>query len=393
MKDHDQQATQSIHAGKSWNFQSEIPVNHRPIIQPIYQSALFRVADSTLEPIYGRYNNSPNHQALGERLAKIEGGEAGLITSSGMSAISMTLLSVLRQGDHLLLQSDLYGGSFAFVTQELPRLGISYDFVDGSDPGSWGAALRPNTKAFYFESLTNPLLRIAPFEEAIRFTRQHGLVSLIDNTMASPVNFRPLELGFDLSIHSATKYLNGHSDLIAGAVIGKRSWVEEIHLRLKRWGPSLSAQDAFLLERGLKTLVVRVAYQNQAALEVARFLESHSQVKRVYYPSLESHPDFELGKKYFRSGGFGSVLSFELKSGVEGAKKLFRALNLPVEAASFGGVEALISRPVTTSHAVVDREARARMGVTDGLIRLSLGLEGVSDLIKDLKKGLDSCPH
>jgi cystathionine beta-lyase/cystathionine gamma-synthase len=355
---------------------------------PIFQSAMFEYAGGGdyHDIRYIRLNNTPNHVALHRKLAALENAEAALVTASGMAAISTALLSVLSAGDHLLVQGSLYGGTHDFVTKDLPCFGISYDFVDGNDPASWRAKLRPNTRALYVETMSNPLLEIPDLEAVPRFCREHGLVSLIDNTFASPINFRPAEHGFDLSLHSATKYLNGHSDIVGGAVIGRADLVERVKRRLDHLGGSMDPHQCFLLHRGLKTLALRVRYQNESALKVAQFLAAHPRVAGVNYPGLPAHPQHQRACALF--DGFGGMLSFEVEGGLEAAERFIHATKLPVVAPSLGGVETLITRPATTSHAGMAPEDRRRLGITDSLIRVSIGIEATEDLIEDFGRAL-----
>jgi cystathionine beta-lyase/cystathionine gamma-synthase len=337
---------------------------------------------------YIRLNNTPNHVALHRKLAALENAEAAVVTASGMAAISTSLLTVLSSGDHLLAQDCLYGGTHDFITKDLPPFGISFDFINGDDPDSWKHKLRPNTKAIYVETMTNPLLQVADLNAVVGFGRAHGLVSLIDNTFASPVNFRPPEWGFDLSLHSCTKYLNGHSDIVAGAVIGRSDLIEKITHKLNHLGGSLDPHACFLLHRGLKTLAVRVRYQNESTLNIARFLEKHPAIEQINYPGLESHPSNERAHDLF--DGFSGVLSFELKGGIEAAGRFIRSLTLPILAPSLGGVETLITRPATTSHSGMSAEDRQALGISDSLIRVSVGIEATEDIIDDFQEALKS---
>ncbi len=379
---HEHLETKLIHAGEPE------PRISGAVNVPIFQSAMFEYAgEGDYHDIrYIRLNNTPNHVALHRKLAALENAEAALVTASGMAAISTALLSVLSAGDHLLVQGSLYGGTHDFVTKDLPSFGISYDFVDGNDPASWRAKLRPNTRALYVETLSNPLLQIPDLEAVPRFCREHGLVSLIDNTFASPVNFRPPEHGFDLSLHSATKYLNGHSDIVGGAVIGRADLVERVKRRLDHLGGSMDPHQCFLLHRGVKTLALRVRYQNESALKVAQFLAAHPKVTGVNYPGLPAHPQHQRACALF--DGFGGMLSFEVEGGLEAAERFIHATKLPIVAPSLGGVETLITRPATTSHAGMAPEDRRRLGITDSLIRVSIGIEATEDLIEDFDQAL-----
>jgi cystathionine beta-lyase/cystathionine gamma-synthase len=280
----------------------------------------------------------------------------------------------------------LYGGTHDFLTKDFATFGISYDFVDGDDPTSWKRKLRPNTKAIYVESMSNPLLQVGDLQAIVYFAKEHDLISIIDNTFASPVNFRPLEWGFDLSLHSGTKYLNGHSDIVAGAVIGRADLVTQITHKLNHLGGSLDPHAAFLLHRGLKTLALRVRFQNESALTIARFLESHPAVTKVNYPGLESHPRYQRARELFT--GFSGVLSFEPKGGVEAAERFIRRTTLATAAPSLGGVETLVTRPATTSHAGMALEDRRRLGISESLIRVSVGIEATEDLLADFAQAL-----
>jgi cystathionine beta-lyase/cystathionine gamma-synthase len=309
-----------------------------------------------------------------------------LVAASGMAAISTTLLTVLSAGDHLLAQSTLYGGTQDLIVHDLPQLGISVDLIDADDASSWRAKLRPNTKAIYVEAMTNPLLEIADLEGVAAFARTNSLVSLIDNTFATPVNFRPIEADFDIVLHSATKYLNGHADIVAGAVAGRADWIERIRHRMNHFGGCMDPHAAFLLNRGLMTLALRIRHQNQSTLRIAQFLEAHQGVAKVNYPGLESHPRHARACKLFT--GFSGVLSFELRGSAEQADQLLSKVTLPAVAPSLGGIRSLITRPADTSHAGLSRDERLRAGISDGLIRLSVGIEDTYELIEDLDQAL-----
>jgi cystathionine beta-lyase/cystathionine gamma-synthase len=375
--------TKLIHAGEP------DPLIGGAVSMPIFQSAMFEYkGEKTYHELrYIRLNNTPNHVALHEKLAALENGEAALVTASGMAAISTALLTVLSAGDHLLAQDCLYGGTHDFITRDLPALGIAFDFIDGSDPASWERKLRPHTRLIYVETMTNPLLQVADLKGVVSFARAHSLVSMVDNTFASPINFRPPEVGFDLSLHSCTKYLNGHSDIVAGAVIGRADLVEKITHKLNHLGGSLDPHACFLLHRGMKTLAVRMQYQNESALAIARFLCSHQAVERVNYPGLETHPDHERAKALL--DGYSGMLSFELKGGVEAAERFMEKTTLPVIAPSLGGIETLLTRPATTSHSGMPPEERRRLGIADHLIRMSVGIEATEDLIADFEQALE----
>ena len=374
--------TKLIHAGEPE------PRIEGAVAMPIFQSSTYEYAGATSyhDLKYIRLNNTPNHRVLHAKLAALENAESALVTASGMAAISTTLLTLLGAGDHLLAQDCLYGGTHDFITRDFPALGLKVDFIDADAPPSWQSKLRPETRAIYVETMSNPLLQVGDLEAIVAFARSHGLVSIVDNTFASPVNFRPPEHGFDLSLHSCTKYMNGHDDIVAGAVIGRGALVEKITHKLGHLGGSLDPHAAFLLHRGMKTLAVRVRQQNQSALEIARFLEGHPVVARVNYPGLESHPRHARARQLFE--GFGGMLSFELRPGSLTAKDLLERLELPIAAPSLGGVESLITRPATTSHSGMSPEDRRRLGIGDDLIRLSVGIEATDDLIADLEQSL-----
>jgi cystathionine beta-lyase/cystathionine gamma-synthase len=374
--------TQVVHAGEPR------PRIDGAVEMPIFQSATFEYrGEARYDDVrYLRLNNTPNHLALHAKLAALEGAQAALVTASGMAAITTTLLTVLSAGDHMLAQNCLYGGTHDFVTREFKGLGLSADFIDADRPDDWRRQLKPNTRAIYVEAMTNPLLEVADLTAVVEFARAHGLVTLIDNTFASPVNFRPIPAGFDLSLHSATKYLNGHSDIVAGAVIGRADLIERIRHKANHLGGSLDPHAAFLLNRGLKTLVLRVRYQNESALKLAQFLEAHPAVTAVHYAGLASHPRHERARRLF--AGFGGVLSFELKGGATRADEFAARVLIPAVAPSLGGVHTLLTRPATTSHAGLTREDRLRLGITDGLLRLSVGVESTEDLMEDFTQAL-----
>ncbi|MEO8348942.1 MAG: aminotransferase class I/II-fold pyridoxal phosphate-dependent enzyme [Acidobacteriota bacterium] len=359
------------------------------VSMPIFQSAMYEYAGETdyHDLQYIRLNNTPNHAVLHRKLAALENGEAALVTSSGMAAISTSLLTLLSTGDHLLAQNCLYGGTHDLLTKDFPALGIAHDFIDAKDPGSWKSQLKPSTKVIYVETITNPTIEVADLEAVAAFARSNGLVSMIDNTFATPVNFRPLEHGFDLSLHSCTKYMNGHSDIVAGAVIGSRALVERIKHKLDHLGGSLDPHAAFLLHRGMKTLAVRVRHQNASALEIATFLAGRREVARVNYPGIPSHPGHERARRLF-DGGFGGMLSFDMGGGVEAARRFIDRTRLPIKAPSLGGVETLLTQPARTSHAGMSREDRVRLGIGDGLIRMSVGLEATEEIIEDFEQAL-----
>ncbi|MGA2587276.1 MAG: PLP-dependent aspartate aminotransferase family protein [Candidatus Aminicenantales bacterium] len=355
---------------------------------PVFQSAMYEYAGAEHyhDIKYIRLNNTPNHTVLHRKLASIENAEAALVAASGMAAITTALLAVASAGDHILAQESLYGGTHDFFTRHLASFGIAHDFLDIDDPGSWKGKLRPTTRAIYVESIDNPLMQVPDLEAVVAFARAHSLVSMIDNTFATPVNFRPAERGFDLSLHSCTKYLNGHSDIVGGAVIGRADLVGKVLLKLDHLGGSMDPHACFLLHRGLKTLALRVRFQNESAMKTARFLAAHPSVARVNYPGLPGGASHDRAARLF--DGFGGMLSFELKGGVAAAEALMRNVKLPIIAPSLGGVETLMTRPATTSHLGMNPEDRRRLGISDGLIRLSVGVEATADLLEDFAAAL-----
>ncbi|TLZ03340.1 MAG: aminotransferase class I/II-fold pyridoxal phosphate-dependent enzyme [Gammaproteobacteria bacterium] len=374
--------TKLVHAGEP------LPRILGAVEMPIFQSATFEYGGegSYHDVRYLRTNNTPSQLALQAKIAALENAPAALVTASGMAAISTTLLTVLSAGDRLLAQSCLYGGTHDLMSRDFATLGLAVDFIDADRRESWQAQLRPTTRAIYVEAMTNPLLQVADLEAVVEFARAHGLISIIDNTFASPVNFRPIEAGFDLSIHSATKYLNGHADIVAGVVSGGAELIERIRHKANHLGGSLDPHAAFLLSRGLKTLALRVRYQNESTLRIARFLEGHRAVECVHYAGLESHPRHARARSLF--AGFGGVLSFELKGPASRADEFAARVRLPIVAPSLGGVHTLLTRPATTSHAGLAPEERARLGIGDGLLRLSVGIESTEDLLEDLERAL-----
>jgi cystathionine beta-lyase/cystathionine gamma-synthase len=306
-----------------------------------------------------------------------------------MAAITTTLMTIAGAGDRLMAQDCLYGGTHDLMRLEFPRMNLAVDYIDAANPASWRESLTPQTRAIYLETISNPLMQVADLRAAVEFARVHGLVSIIDNTFASPINFRPAEIGFDLSLHSGTKYLNGHSDIVAGAVIGRVDLIEKISRTLSHFGGSMDPHACFLLHRGLKTLGVRVRYQNASAIEIARYLSTHAKVAAVNYPGLESHAGHSRAAELF--DGFGGMMSFELRGGVAAAEKFIDRVTIPISAPSLGGVETLITRPAQTSHSGMPRAERERAGISEGLIRLSVGLEATADLVADFARALDAC--
>ena len=355
---------------------------------PIFQSSTYEYTGegSYHDVRYLRLSNTPNHLALHKKLAALEGSEAALVTSSGMSAISTGLLTFLKTGDHLLAHNTLYGGTADFVNNELSGYGIEHDLIDASNPSEWDSKLRPNTKVIYIETITNPLMDVPELGKIVNFAKSHGLISMIDNTFASPLLYCPVVEGFDLSLHSCTKYINGHSDIVAGAVIGSANYVDQVTKKLNHLGGSLDSNACFLLHRGIKTLALRMNKQCESAMLIAHFLENHPQVKKVNFPGLESSSSFERAQEHLC--GFGAMLSFEIDGDVDQADQFINLLQYAISAPSLGGVESLVTRPVTTSHALMDKAERKIAGISDTLIRYSVGIESADDLIADLQQAL-----
>ena len=374
--------TQAVHAGEPQ------PRIGGAVVMPVFQSSTFEYGGGGgyHDLRYIRLNNTPNHFAVQEKLAALEGAEAALVTGSGMAAISTTLLTLLKPGDRLLAQRCLYGGTYDLLVGELAELGIATDFFDGDDAGAIERLKTPATRAVYVEALSNPLLEVPDLTGIARSAKAHGLVSIIDSTFASPINLRALGLGYDLVIHSCTKYLNGHSDLVAGAVVGGRERVDAITKRLNHLGGCLNPEACALLHRGMKTLALRVRAQNQGASVLAEALAKHPAVKRVHYPGLTTHPGHARARELFQ--GFGGMLSFELEGGLPAAEAFLGKVTIPLVAPSLGGVETLVIRPAASSHAGMGAEERARLGITDGLVRVSVGIEAPDDLIADFEHAL-----
>jgi cystathionine gamma-synthase/cystathionine gamma-lyase/cystathionine beta-lyase len=359
------------------------------IVFPIYQGTVFPVEPGTAyEDIkYLRLSTTPSQRYLHDKLAALEGGEAAVATSSGMAALTTTMLALLEQGDHFIASDFLYGGTHDFITRHASELGWSWTFVDAQRPETWAAAMTERTRLFLAETIANPLMRVPRLREIVEFGRTHGVTTVIDNTFATPVNFRPLEVGFDLCCHSATKYLNGHSDIVAGCVVGRLELVERIRDVLNHFGGVLDPHAGFLLARGLKTLAIRVATQNANATTLAQLLSEHPAVREVNYPGLKNHPDHAYASELL--GGFGGMLSLRLEGGVAAAERLLGALELATVAPSLGGVETLVTMPARTSHVGMSPEERERSGLADDLIRVSCGIESGSDLAQDFARALD----
>jgi cystathionine beta-lyase/cystathionine gamma-synthase len=378
--------TESVHGSKSFE------KRNAPMAQPIYQSSTFQVTDSDeqlrathTDMFYTRYGN-PTHSAVEGAIAQLEGTDAALLFASGMNAITTSILALVKNGDHIVAQRDIYGGVTKFLSTWLPKLGVETTFVDTTEYDQHERAIRPNTKILYLESPTNPTLRVVDLRRAVAIARKHDLLTLIDSTFATPINQRPTEFGIDLVLHSATKFFGGHTDLICGAATGRRDLIDKIHETRTTLGGVMDPHAAFLLLRGIKTLAVRVERQNHSALRIAEFLAQHPKVRSVNYPFLKGHPQRALAAEQMKGGG--GVLSFEVDGTAEDTKKVSESLSLFALAPSLGGVESLVCLPVLTSHAMISPDQRQKMGVTDQLVRLSVGIENTDDLITDLDRAL-----
>lgn len=368
--------TLSVHAGSHGDPQ------FKGATTPIYPASAYDYEGMAIQ--YPRYYNTPNLKAVGQKVAALEQGEEGLMFSSGMAAIVTSLVTFLKEGDHVIFQSDLYGGTYYSVTTELPRLGISYTLVDASDPQNFSKAIRPETKIIYIETPSNPTLKITDIKAVADIARANKIISIIDNTFASPVNQNPITLGMDIVAHSGTKYIGGHSDLCCGVVVTTKALMEKIHSKAINWGGSPDANTAWLVERSLKTIVLRVRQQNANAFTLAHLLKEDSRIGKVYYPGLEDHPNHAIAKEQM-PGGFGGILSFEVKGD---AHAFMSRLKLIKRALSLGGVESTICSPIKTSHSKMTAAERAAIDVTDNLLRFSVGIEETDDLIDDIRQAL-----
>ncbi len=373
---------------------ADLEKKNGPVATPIYQTSTFEVTDNdeqqrvtATDRYYTRWGN-PTNTVAEQTVAELEGVEAARTFASGMGAITSTIMALLKAGDHIVAQRDIYGGVSKFFSQWLPKMGIETTFVDTTDYAQHAQAVRPNTKLMYLESPTNPALHVVDFKKAAALAQQHNLISMVDSTFGTPINQRPAEYGIDLVMHSGTKYLSGHADLTCGVVAGRRDLIEQINDTRTTLGNCMDPHASWLLIRGLKTLAVRVARQNENALRVAEFLERHAKVRRVHYPFLKSHPQYTVAREQM-SGGSGMV-TFEVEGTGDDARRASEAMQLFTLATSLGGVESLVSIPVLTSHGMISAEARAQMGVTEQMVRLSVGIENADDLIADLERALEA---
>lgn len=334
--------------------------------------------------IYTRYGN-PTLTVAEKKLAALEGAEAAIVTASGMAAISSALLAVLKAGDEVISTRQTYGGTYRLMRDNFPRFGIVVRHVE-TDLGGIQQLVNPRTKALYIETPTNPTLRLVDLQKAVAFAKEWGLISLIDNTFASPVLQKPIQLGFNVVLHSATKYLSGHSDLIAGAAAGSRAIINEVRHNIINLGGSMDPEAAYLLIRGMKTLGVRMERQCETAMKIAKYLAKHPKVAKVHYPGLASHPDHKLAKRQMK--GFGAMLAFDLKGGLSAARRFCDRVRIFLLAASLGAVESLVVLPIYTSHYNMSEAELRAAGVGAGTVRVSVGLEDPEDLIEDLRQAL-----
>ncbi len=366
--------TLCVHAG------SLVDEQHKGAISPLYPSTSYAFNDVEIGQ-YPRYFNTPNQRGLAEKIAALEGAEAGLIFSSGMAAVSTALLSHLKSGDHVIFQDDLYGGTRNFVKHEFPKYGIEFSFTKGTQIADFENEINKNTKGIYVETPSNPTLKIIDLKGVAALAKNAGVWTMIDNTFASPVNQNPIVQGIEIVIHSATKYLGGHSDISAGAVLGTKKAIETVFQSAKNLGGNLSEYTVWLLERSIKTLFLRVHAQNENAQGMAEFLVRQDWVEKVYYPGLHTHPDHHLAKKQMK--GFGGMLSFDLADGID-CKTFLTHLNLVKPTMSLAGIESTALSPRLTSHALLTEEERIAQGITPQMVRFSLGIEALEDLQADL---------
>ena len=353
-------------------------------VSPLYMATSYAFEDVETKR-YPRYFNTPNQVALAKKMAALEHGEAALIFGSGMAAVSTSLMAFLGSGDHVVFPDALYGGTSNLAVEEFAKFGIEYTFAKDSSIASLESEIKENTKVIYIETPSNPLLKITDIEGVAGLAKKHGLVSMIDNTFASPVNQNPLDLGIDIVLHSATKYMGGHSDILAGTAISSEAHIDRIFQMAKNFGGNLSDYTVWLLERSIKTLGLRVKAQNSNAMQLAEFLTAHSSVANVYYPGLKEHPDHELAAK--QMSGFGGMMSFELNAEID-VQHFMKSLKLIKPSMSLAGVESTILLPSKTSHGLLTEEERAQQGIKDNLLRFSVGIEEFEDIKNDLEQAI-----
>ena len=380
-------ATKAIHVGEEPDFSEG---SAGDVVSPIHLSTTFarkKVDEPTLGYEYTRSLN-PTRKALEEKLAALEGADYGLAFSSGLAAESTILLALLKPGDHIIAFDDLYGGTKRLFNQVFANFEFKITYVDATDAANVGAALQFNTQLVWIETPSNPLLKLCDIKAVSEITRKHNIPLVVDNTFLSPYFQNPLSLGADIVVHSSTKYIGGHSDVLGGSVmLSNPELYEKIKYRQNAIGAVLPPFDSYLTMRGIKTLQLRMQQHNQNAIEIAEFLEKHPKIKKVIYPGLKSNPQHQLAKQ--QASGFGGIISFEIKGTIDDAKAFLEHLTLFALAESLGGVESLIELPAVMTHASVSKESREKIGITDTLIRVSVGIEDSKDLINDLKIALD----
>ncbi len=376
-------STVAIHGG------SDARIPGSPIAQPLVQSVNFVQefgAAGGEGLLYTRYGNTPNEVIVQKRIAMLEGAEAALVLSSGMGATACAMLALLRPGDHLLSSSWIYGGTRRLFTEEFVSMGIEVSFANPDERRVWRNTIRQNTRAIFIESPVNPTCRVIDIPQLAILAKTHGVALVVDSTLASPINCRPISLGADVVIHSATKYLNGHHDILCGAVAGTSSYIEEVRRKMVVWGQAPDPFACWLLERGMKTLDVRVTRSNENAMRVAEWCAGRAEIAKVHYAGLPDHPDHALAKKLL--DGFGGLMSIELTGGAEAADRFVRKLKMISHASSLGGVDTLVVEPRFSSHAHLSSEERASIGIPDGFLRLSIGIENHEDIIADIAQAL-----
>lgn len=386
-------STRAIHGG----FHAD--PNYGALTTPIFQTSTFvfpsaeegakRFAGEEAGYIYSRLGN-PTVTVLEQKVSALENGEAALAFSSGMAAISAVLMALVKTGDHIVCSKGLYGCTFGFLNLMKERFGVDYSLIDMKDEQSIRQAILPQTKVIYIETPINPTMELVDLSMISRVAQSHGIQTVVDNTFMSPYLQRPIDLGCDVVVQSATKYISGHGDVVAGLAVGKQTLIESIRMTTQKdIGGILAPFDAYLLIRGLKTLGVRMDRHCENAQKTAEFLSAHPKVERVYYPGLSSFPQHELAKQ--QMDGFGGVLSFELKNGYEAGKSMMNQVKLCKLAVSLGDADSLIQHPASMTHSVVPADERRKMGITDGLIRLSVGIEDIEDILDDLEQALSFC--
>jgi methionine gamma-lyase len=382
-------STEAVHGG-------EFCDSKGAVVSPIYETSVFAfsstkelidvISEKTEGYLYTRFDN-PTVRAVERKVAVLEGSEDAAAFSSGMAAITTAIFTLVSAGDHIVAAKDLYGGTLTFLQEVLPKFGVAVSLVEATEPKEIEKAIRKNTRVLYAETPTNPTLKVVDLQKISAIAKKREITSVIDSTLASPYNLRPIKFGVDIVIHSATKYLGGHNDVTAGVVCGSEGFIQKLKRTRKIFGGTLDPIAAWLFLRGLKTLALRMERHNQNGMLVAEYLEKHPKVSKVYYPGLKSHPQHSIAKRQMK--GFGGVVSFEIKGNFEKTVKFVESLKLCTLAASLGGTETLVTQPATSSHYFISPEQRQKLGITDQLIRLALGIEDAEDIISDLEQALN----